>query len=102
MACATLCLGIIAFTRHDSTVHGLALCLAFISISLTPTVNAFRGEIGLGTVLRVSTTTASMFVLALTSAIPDSPVGLGIAERIWFVVIYLNNAWNLNILRTGQ
>jgi hypothetical protein len=98
MACTTLCLGIIAFTLHTSTVHGLALVLAFLSISLTTIVNAIRGEIGLGSIVRLSTV-ASMFILAFITAIPGSPISFGIAERFWFVVAYVNIAWNLNIVR---
>lgn len=99
MGCATLWLLAIALTEPTSITHGIALGLTFISISLTPTVNAFRGDIGLGTIARVSMTLASMIILAMTATFPGSPVGLGIAERIWFVVIYVNNAWSLDIVR---
>jgi len=99
MACVAVSVGLIAMTPHSSAIHQCALCLTLFSMTSVPTINVLRGDIGFGTIVFVSLFIPITLVLAMMSAVPESPFGLGIAERIWFVVNYLTNAWILDVLR---
>ena len=99
MACVAFSIGLIAMTSHSSAIHQCALCLTLFSMTSVPTINVMRGDISFGTIVFVSLFIPVTLVLAMVSAVPESPFGLGIAERIWFVVNYLTNAWILDVLR---
>lgn len=102
MACVAVSVGLIAMTSHSSVIHQCALCLALFSMTFAPTINVLRGDIGFGTIVFVSLFIPINLVLAMMSAVPGSPFGLGIAERIWFIVNYLTNAWILDTLRADS
>jgi hypothetical protein len=99
MACVAVSIGLIATTSHSSAIHQFALCLTLFSMTSVPTINVLREDIGFGTIVFVSLFIPITLVLAMMSAVPESPFGLGIAERIWFVVNYVANAWILDVLR---
>lgn len=68
-------------------------------MTLVPNIHVLRDpEIGLGTIAFVTLIFSTSIVLAIMAALPNSPFGLGIAERVWLVVNYISNAWMLNVV----
>jgi|GEM_PF-5516823 len=55
-----------------------------------------RGDIGLGTVIFIAANFGLSFML-IALAFFSPRVGLGIAERAWFVIGFLSTSWALDI-----
>ncbi len=102
MLCVTLCILVIAITSHRSEFHGFALCLALVSMTAVPIIHVLRKEFSFSTILIIPVIFSTNLVLAIMAALPNSPFGLGIAERIWFVVTFLSNSWNLDVVHLGN
>lgn len=73
---------IIATTKPSWHIHGMALVLPLLLVTAVPNINALRGDIGFGTIAFVFTNLTATLVLGMMATVPNSPFGLGFAERV--------------------
>lgn len=102
LACICGCVCLLAATGHTSEIHQFALAFAIVSLILVPAIQIFREEVTLAAMAVLAMTISVTFVLIVTALLPSSPVGLGIAERVWFAASYLSNAWILGVAHGGD
>jgi len=70
-------------------------------MTAVPIIHILRQELGFSTILFIPLIFSSNLVLAMMAALPNSPFGLGIAERIWFIATFFSNMWNLDVVHAS-
>lgn len=97
------CLIVTCITSMQSLVHGLALLLIVLATPLPAFLHMLRSDITILQIAVLAFAFSITYIFGLVTILPGTEVGLGIAERVWFVVAYLSNAYFLGLpnLRAG-
>ncbi len=95
---AAICIAILAFTSANSPAHQLALFTALFSVALAPVAYVLRSEFSFGTLGLLAMSLSLTFVVGVAALSPNGPMGLGIAERMWYGCSYFVNAMIIKML----